>query len=89
MEIRRKDIMNIDLRQGDCLEVLKTIPDNSIDSVVTDPPYHLTSIVKRFGKEGSAPAQLAFRLQCRASDETQDQALRGLAGEADRCRPGA
>ncbi len=28
-----------------------------IDSVVTDPPYHLTSIVKRFGKEGSAPAQ--------------------------------
>jgi site-specific DNA-methyltransferase (adenine-specific) len=35
--------MNIDLRQGDCLEVLKTIPDNSVDSVVTDPPYHLTS----------------------------------------------
>jgi site-specific DNA-methyltransferase (adenine-specific) len=31
--------MNIDLRLGDCLEVLKTIPDNSIDSVVTDPPY--------------------------------------------------
>ena len=28
-----------------------------VDAVVTDPPYHLTSIVKRFGKEGSAPAQ--------------------------------
>jgi site-specific DNA-methyltransferase (adenine-specific) len=42
LEIRKK-IMNIDLRQGDCLEVLKTIPDNSVDSVVTDPPYHLTS----------------------------------------------
>ena len=26
-----------------------------IDSIVTDPPYHLTSIVKRFGKEGSTP----------------------------------
>lgn len=49
--------MNIDLRLGDCIEVLKTIPDNSIDSIVTDPPYHLTSIVKRFGKEDSAPAQ--------------------------------
>jgi site-specific DNA-methyltransferase (adenine-specific) len=49
--------MNIDLRLGDCLEVLKTIPDNSIDAVITDPPYHLTSIVKRCGKEGSAPAQ--------------------------------
>lgn len=29
----------IDLRQGDCLEVMKTIPDNSIDLIVTDPPY--------------------------------------------------
>lgn len=27
--------------QGDCLEVLKTLDDNSIDSVVTDPPYGL------------------------------------------------
>jgi DNA modification methylase len=47
----------IDLRLGDCIEVLKTLPDNSVDSIVTDPPYHLTSIVKRFGKEGSSPAQ--------------------------------
>jgi DNA modification methylase len=31
--------MKIDLRLGDCLEVLKTIPDNSIDAVITDPPY--------------------------------------------------
>lgn len=31
--------MNIDLRLGDCIEVLKTLPDNSVDSVVTDPPY--------------------------------------------------
>jgi site-specific DNA-methyltransferase (adenine-specific) len=42
---------------GDCIEVLKTLEDNSVDSIITDPPYHLTSIVKRFGKEGSAPAQ--------------------------------
>jgi DNA modification methylase len=26
------------LYRGDCLEVLKTLPDNSVDSVVTDPP---------------------------------------------------
>lgn len=38
------------LHSGDCLEVIKTLADNSIDSVVTDPPYALTSIVKRFGK---------------------------------------
>ena len=29
----------IDLRQGDCLEIMKDIPDESIDLVVTDPPY--------------------------------------------------
>ena len=27
------------LIQGDCLEVMKDIPDNSIDLIVTDPPY--------------------------------------------------
>jgi len=30
------------LHQGDCLEVLKTIPDNSFDSIVCDPPYGLS-----------------------------------------------
>lgn len=29
----------IDLRQGDCLELMKYIPDETIDLVVTDPPY--------------------------------------------------
>ena len=29
----------IDLKLGDCLEVLKDIPDNSIDLTVTSPPY--------------------------------------------------
>ena len=41
MLVKGVDNMKIDLRLGDCLEVLKTIPDNSIDSVVTDPPYGL------------------------------------------------
>jgi len=27
---------------GDCLDVLRELPDNSIDSVVTDPPYGLS-----------------------------------------------
>lgn len=27
------------LHLGDCLETLRTLPDNSVDSVVTDPPY--------------------------------------------------
>jgi hypothetical protein len=47
----------VTLLKGDCLQKLKELEDNSVDSVVTDPPYHLTSIVKRFGKEDSAKAQ--------------------------------
>ena len=46
----------VTLLKGDCLQKLKELKDNSVDSVVTDPPYHLTSIVERFGKDGSAPA---------------------------------
>jgi site-specific DNA-methyltransferase (adenine-specific) len=34
------------------------MPDNSVDSIVCDPPYHLTSIVDRFGKEGAAPSKV-------------------------------
>ncbi|ASZ73293.1 DNA methylase [Arthrobacter phage JayCookie] len=30
---------NVKLWHGDCVEVLKTLPDNSVDAVVTDPPY--------------------------------------------------
>lgn len=33
----------IDLRLGDCLEIMKSIPDNSIDLVLTDPPYGTTA----------------------------------------------
>ena len=32
----------IDLRKGDCLEVMKTIKDKSIDAIITDPPYGTT-----------------------------------------------
>jgi DNA modification methylase len=44
----------IDIRHGDCLDVLPTLAENSADAVVTDPPYHLTT-----GKRGgSGPASL-------------------------------
>ena len=35
--------MNIDLRLGDCLELMKDIPDGSIDAIITDPPYQITA----------------------------------------------
>ena len=47
------------LLNGDCIEQMQKLKDEGklVDSVVTDPPYHLTSIVDRYGKEGSAPAK--------------------------------
>ena len=32
---------DVKLFHGDCLEVMKDIPDNSVDLVVTDPPYKI------------------------------------------------
>lgn len=35
--------MTIDLRQGDCLELMKDIPDKSIDMILCDLPYGTTA----------------------------------------------
>lgn len=45
------------IHHGDSRDVLATMPDASVDSVVCDPPYALVSIVKRFGQPGAAPAK--------------------------------
>ncbi len=52
------------LYQADCRDVLRSLAENSIDSIVTDPPYALVSIVKRFGKPGSTPAKGNEAYQC-------------------------
>ena len=33
----------IDLRKGDCLELMKDIPDKSIDAIICDLPYGITA----------------------------------------------
>ena len=49
--------MSVVIHHGDSRDVLKTLADASVDSVVCDPPYALVSITKRFGKPGSKPAK--------------------------------
>lgn len=49
---------SVTLYCGDCLDILQTLPECSVDSVVCDPPYHLTSIVNRFGSDNAAPAKV-------------------------------
>ena len=33
-----------ELLRGDCLEQLEVLPDNSVDCVITDPPYGLREL---------------------------------------------
>jgi len=44
--------------QGDSLEVMKEIPDNSIDTIITDPPYGLEFM----GKEWDSPKAMAGQI---------------------------
>ena len=36
------------IHPGDCLETLRAMPDNSVDSIVTDPPYGLSFMGKKW-----------------------------------------
>lgn len=48
MKVTNKSIV---LHCGDAMEILRSFPDNSVDSIVTDPPYGL-------GREPDALAML-------------------------------
>lgn len=66
--------MTVTLLQGDCIEVMRGLAAASIDSVVTDPPYHFASIVKRFGAAGAAPAKVG-------ATGAYERASRGFMGK--------
>jgi len=40
--------MRYELHLGDCLEAMRAMADNSVDSIVTDPPYGLSFMGKRW-----------------------------------------
>ncbi|RAS34066.1 MULTISPECIES: DNA-methyltransferase [unclassified Pseudomonas] len=40
--------MTYTLHLGDCIEAMRAMPENSIDSIVTDPPYGLSFMGKRW-----------------------------------------
>jgi DNA modification methylase len=51
--------MKYTLLQGDCLERMKEMPDNSVDSIVTDPPYGLSFMGKKWDYD--VPSQDVWR----------------------------
>lgn len=46
--------MSIELFQGDCREVMKTLADHSVDAVVTDPPYEIGFMGRKWDATGVA-----------------------------------
>jgi site-specific DNA-methyltransferase (adenine-specific) len=45
---------NIVVHEGDCRDILKTLPTNSVDSAATDPPYELKFMGKKWDNTGIA-----------------------------------
>jgi site-specific DNA-methyltransferase (adenine-specific) len=65
--------MTFAIIHADCRTVMANMGDETVDAVVCDPPYHLTSIVKRFGP-GCAPQQYG-------TDGAFARAARGFMGQ--------
>lgn len=70
----------IKLINGDSKEVLKEFPDNYFDSVVTDPPYGLTSIVKRF-KDTSIAGDTQTEQDAKERKTPYSRTSRGFMGK--------
>lgn len=53
--------MSVVLHHGDCRDVVPSLVAGGAktDAIVTDPPYNLTSIIKRFGSKNAVPAKSA------------------------------
>ena len=72
----------VTLHHGDCLDVLRTLPDASVDSVVTDPPYGLEFM----GKEWDAPwkqgADVHAEARNRRAEEMGDENKRRYIASA-------
>ena len=48
---------NVILLQGDCLEQLESYPDNSIDCVITDPPYFIDGLDNKWSAKAVSASE--------------------------------
>lgn len=68
---------------GDCIEMMRSLPDNSIDSVVTDPPYGIRFMGKSWdGEDIEARAAYRASMPSHASACGPNGGHRSIAAEA-------
>ena len=65
-----------DLRNGDCLEVMKQIPDGSVDLVVTDPPYLIETTGKGIYTNGRQYVKELKEIKDGFSEQVLDELCR-------------
>jgi len=82
---------------GDCIEVMKTLPDNSVDAVITDPPYGIGFMGKEWdnfkpekineamAKDKREHTQIASQRRSNTAG-TYDLSLRGKIGFQKWCQ---
>jgi site-specific DNA-methyltransferase (adenine-specific) len=46
--------MTFTIHNGNCIDVMRSMPDNSVDSIVTDPPYELNFMGSKWDNTGIA-----------------------------------
>ena len=66
----KKQIGKTRIYLGDCLDVMKTFPDNSISNIITDPPYGLNFMGAMWDK--GVPGRIFWK-EFFANDITEEQ----------------
>jgi DNA modification methylase len=57
-------VVDVQVFQGDCRTVLDTLPDNSVDAVICDPPYELNLMNRLWDRSGVAFDKMTWE-KCR------------------------
>lgn len=70
---------SVTLHHGDCLDVLRELPDNSVDAVITDPPYGIAFM----GKDWDQPGAFGSERRNGSPLRTQREGLAMDAGRYD------
>ncbi len=74
--------------QGDCIEKLKELPDNSVDSVVTDPPYGIGFMGKEWDNFKPETINAGMNKEKRKKSEIASTRISNIAGTYDLSKTG-